>query len=576
MKLEQITQFNPALIYGFDPEGSFYFSNPRSVTYLHHSAGQYQDMFNAYLYAQEVILSTIIKEGLQNITADRLIEWLNQLHLRIAATVAKDFKLPAGEFSKQQVFHWYQGSKIQLILIEFLSGTLSTAEELAYLIHELDLMSEVRDKFIHLLNSQKKSDTNEISDKLTVITLLEAIGMGKDVADKFLRLMLRVCEDPSIEVPKEYLSYPANSVRIRGYLTFEKLAVQYHSDKLTVEEKSIVDEVVRICTSPRKNHQAMKDFAEELLIAWKKCDHRDIDQVTQLVYTAFPGITKIHPYFNCNGRLATCLANIILISLGKPSILIRNPNERDDPNSSYSQAIANINKTPELLFQHLKNRIKEAEINGGYCDVTLKEIILARVEMNDIILAIVKKFPGYDINKFYVNMLNEGTKQIGELKENSSYDENKRALHGLRYSVKSLQNLFNALSQQQVQKEKLQASVAITRQYSDKEIHAIIKKLEVLTGESGWAAYKTNGLTILLTLNNETMARQLVTALCGTNAMHAVLKWTAESQKPKKPVVLLNLINPEKLEEVQSLSKVMNSEKATEKLVIEQISSLKP
>ena len=67
--LTQLTEFNHALIYGFEPEASPQcLAGSQTLTdMLFPIAGQYQDMLEAYLYAQSTILPKIKENGVKGI-----------------------------------------------------------------------------------------------------------------------------------------------------------------------------------------------------------------------------------------------------------------------------------------------------------------------------------------------------------------------------------------------------------------------------------------------------------------------------------------------------------------------------
>jgi len=85
--LTQLKEFNPALVYEFDPEASIQQLERNTLEYLLHETGQYEDMFNAYLYAQDTILPAIAQTSIANITPEQCLNWLNELHFLIARSI---------------------------------------------------------------------------------------------------------------------------------------------------------------------------------------------------------------------------------------------------------------------------------------------------------------------------------------------------------------------------------------------------------------------------------------------------------------------------------------------------------
>lgn len=547
MELKEIDQFNPALIYCLDPEASYLYTDPQTVEYLFNGVGQYNDMYQAYLYAQESILSTIEKIGLANITGDHLVEWLNQIHLRIAKTLGNNFNAPAGEFSKQQVFRWQPDNTVQVVLQCYLSGKFDTLAHIKELTNANFFDISVIRQALEIFN-KSKTKSKEMMATSFALAMLQTLQIDQDIAIGLVKLLDRIHTDETIQVAEDQKPF-ISSVSQKdsaAISTLLKLAMLYQTNKLTPEEKSVVDKVVKICISPTQYPQEIKKFAQDLVKSWQICNKDNLDDVAALATKAFYEITEIHPYFNGNGRLATCAMNIILRSLGKPSILMRHPMERNDPKSSYSQAIKSINSNSDLLFQHIKNRIKETEAQGDYVNKSLLVIINARINLSKVISQIMVSFPSYDIN----NSLKYAYSTMPDFfKDSTSENIDKCQLKAITSLTQFCEKLLETLNQKNVALKSKVPDV-IHRAYNPEETTKVIKKLEEMTNQTGWKSYKKNGLTILLNLEEDKVAQQCVTKLNETGALKAELKRNAET---KKPVVFLDSINLEKLDAIKPL-----------------------
>lgn len=83
--ISDLILFNPALVYGFEPEQSQQQieGSGRYEHTLFPIAGQHVDVLQAYLYAQNTILPLIQDIGIQHITEDMLLEWILTIHKHI-------------------------------------------------------------------------------------------------------------------------------------------------------------------------------------------------------------------------------------------------------------------------------------------------------------------------------------------------------------------------------------------------------------------------------------------------------------------------------------------------------------
>lgn len=356
MFLENLHEFNKALVYGFDTEKSENGYVPNTIQYARHVAHQYQDVYNAYIYAQDVILADIKNNGLKTLTADKLLEWIRALHQHIAATLARDAELVAGEYPKpdEQVVRFHPDAGIGPTLVHTLSYPL--------------VSDEVTRKTAKVLAVNIKVDEKTIFDFLCV-------------AKRFQK------PDP---------------VLMMGSRTFFNIVAAVNDNKLSPSELTAISKVMTVKHLPEKIPGLMRAYAEKTVEAWKACDPTNTQSVANLVADAFYGFTSIHPYFNGNGRTATCLLNVMLRSLGYPSILLRNPSERDDPASSYSKAIAQLEAgSCDLLRGHILERITQTKAGLVFKDVALEALVIVRVTVSDMMADLQREFPLFDAHTWY-------------------------------------------------------------------------------------------------------------------------------------------------------------------------------
>jgi Fic/DOC family len=117
----------------------------------------------------------------------------------------------------------------------------------------------------------------------------------------------------------------------------------------------------KICGFPEEIAGKMKAYATTLLEKMKACNPKDENAVCELVSWAFYESTEIHPFPNGNGRTSTIFGvDCVLHAFGFPDILMRTPAQREDPNSSYSIAIREIDNSREPLTAHIKGQLKMA------------------------------------------------------------------------------------------------------------------------------------------------------------------------------------------------------------------------
>ena len=530
--LSKITEFNPALIYAFEPENSIrnYSEQTQMLQYLTHLVGQYEDMFQAYLYAQDTILKSIREKGVGHITPEEILTWWNGIHERIAFTLAADWGRPelAGRYMDEQVVRWHQGAHVYDILkCQFLFE-----QGIAF------------PDFIHGVGPGFTAELNKANVDLNSAKKFVAM------LHKYSKLDLRLTDSAKSE-----LSRINQSLEYQAVVAVVKVISAYHLNLLDSEERQALEKLAKVCCQPEEIPGKMKAFATKLAEAWNTCDKNNLEAVAELCRNEFAEGTDIHPVFNCTGRAATCLENVISVSLGRGSFLMRHPGEKTDPTSTYAQAIEHIDTRPELLRMHILSRLTDVDRGVTYENETLKR----RTEfMFDIVkrcAEIKAEFPEDDVQKSLQICLglagDNFAKQIKEQKQDpNSFTQEEKVTIIFNLTIKLLSFRQTTLREAK-QKASTPASPVIQRQYSAEEKQAILAKLESLTGLTGWKAYTIkNELQILLEMDTAEHSIALAKVLNRTAAVKAEQKFIAATQKP---VVLLQNIHPERLAEVALL-----------------------
>ena len=565
-KLQQLTEFNQALVYGFDPESSpnYQLGSKRYQDEAFPTVGQFEDMLEGYLFAQNELLPAFrkIEEGsLDEIT---FINYIKQLHGYIGSTLLGLVKEKSGEFTQDQLMRWNPDNTTDLltnlILSEMthssLNGKNPTTVLIELLTTTLNLSEAQVQQFIALLF--------RIKNDATIIPRASQIKAFNDSSN--------TAKSRTVE-EKEKLAKGYSAAIIK-----EKLAVAYLSNKFSTEEKELVNKIVTICRDPEETPKLMDDFAKATLASWRKCDKKDLKAVSQCLAEMFYQFTDIHPFGNANGRTATCLVNVFLRSIGLPSILMRNPGERDDSASSYSKAIDAINQTREPLTNHIYRRILEAQ-KHAFSDEKLAEAVTLRCEMVHKLKSLQSKYPQIDINIYkkpmheyilklpelrscpiedqQIFVLNQGVEYIAKEEkrlEQSSSKEMAKVTSSIRTTTSACtqpgqlkQGFFTSVktegnkaldaakaekcSDQSLSKGKTTVTGFIgTTILSDGEKEQLKQDLLVLTKSEGWKINKNNHLESWIELHNEAEAKDVFKLLNAAGVGNVILSKRKDNQ----------------------------------------------
>ena len=500
LNLDSLTEFNRALVCCFEVENSLHIAPGDMLNIAQHRLNQYKDMATAYDYAQQVLAEIRDSKGIANITPAQVLEWINQIHSRIAATMAADScaagtRVVAGEYVKDQVIRWRCGYQLQSVLISY-------------------------------LRNQCSQDTMRKA--------IRENGIDAAMQKGLLKLLPKLRSDWTGQFKR------------------------YHAGQLTIQERQALEHIMKICMPPERVPQVMQAFAVQFVDAWQGCDPNDEDQVCRLAYLAFREITEIHPYFNCNGRTATCWMNIVLRTMNKPSILLRLPGERDNAFSAYCQAITGINTQPELFIDLVKQRIRDA-VGAPYTNSKAEAVFAKRMELSWYVSQILRQFPSYPLAPAFNELTNQADAELELGLEQLLIDSEADVYHCQLIAATQMVALLAALHMGLLK----QSQPIVQRVYTEAEKKAIIAKLAALTGldENKWRCYKTAGLTVLCCLGSNgkdasdpestvNVAWKIANALNKTKALNAIVKL---NKADGLPVLCLDNINPNKLNVVESL-----------------------
>ncbi len=317
-----LTRFNPALFYELEPE-----TDPRNnedtgikvSRYMQMYSSQQTDVFEALLYAQNELLPQL-QSGFDTLTPEQLITWIKTIHEKSAKTICVLFDTTSGFYATQPIFRWEHGANLQYCIREYLSGSVSKKQ---------------------LLNHMKVSEPDVSLENFEV----------------FLAILTGLRDNPSINADHLIPSHILSSKHSAGTQALNKLFIAYHNDLLSSTEKTIVNQFVKICMPPEQYEAAMHAYAEKTIRQLNACNPHDVDAVSHTLAEVFYGLVNIHPFVNGNGRSTTVMMNLFLVAMGHPSILLRHPGEKSNPESAYSQAFKHIDTSRESLAALIKQRI---------------------------------------------------------------------------------------------------------------------------------------------------------------------------------------------------------------------------
>ncbi|CEG55706.1 Fic family protein [Legionella fallonii] len=505
-KLQQLTQFNQALVYGFDPEGSpkFFLGSTKWEDHLYPAAGQFEDMLEGYLFAQNMLVPIFSRMEDVDFNETVFINYIKQLHGFIGKTLLEIVEEKSGEFAKQQIIRWNPSTETDRLTFFILTGMKHPS-------------------------LQGKNPTSLLIELLT-----KELSLTKNEVLQFVNLLERLKKDPSIKPRASQLKYlTSNDI---AALTKEKLAVAYLTNLLSHEEKILVAKIATICKDPADIPTAMEDFAKTATAKWRSCDKQDLRAVSEFLAEMFYQFTDIHPFGNANGRTATCLVNIFLRSIGLPSILMRNPGERDISSSSYSMAIEKINETRAPLANHIRRRILDTQTNP-FADAKLAETITLRCNMARQLKVLQSKNPTLDIND-YQSVMSQFFMRAEILGFSTQEDV-------IIFTLKGMLNFLvkEELKLDQVSKQlpSIRSSFITTTTLNSEQKDQLKLDLSTLTKVNGWKINPKNNLECWIEIPIMDEAEKVATILREAGVGDVLLSRRKDNQTPVVKCSNINL-----------------------------------
>ncbi len=209
-RLHQLTEFNQALVYGFEPEAISAVSD--SITWeatLFPSTGQFEDMLSAYLHAQDVLLPKFVSftEGKTKLSEKDFLNSICELHGFIGKTILNVQGEKSGRFIQQQVLRWNPNMHTDALIFLILNNN----SHHPYL---------------------KGQDPMELLCNL----LKEELNISKKETLQFIELLKRLKDDPTIKARESQKPYIKNDPAMNAK---EKFVVAYHTNKLTEDERAL-------------------------------------------------------------------------------------------------------------------------------------------------------------------------------------------------------------------------------------------------------------------------------------------------------------------------------------------------
>jgi len=506
LDLSKLHEFNEALVYGFEPEAS-----PASIVYgpglvntIIPNTDQREDMYRAYMHAQEVILPRF-RASIDTLTAEELLTWIKALHADMGRTILALFHKKSGVYVDQQVCRWHGGNEINDHLINYLSNLhqCKTDESLARLV--------------------AKERNIDYQDMLA-----------------FIKVVVKIGNDDSIELSLEERAHVESVLPLErsGSRALYRLTNAFHSNRLSQEEREIVNKIVLVCIPPKEVPVAMDAFAALTVERFKHCPKDDIKALSNFLAELFYEFTDIHPFGNANGRTATAVINLVLRALNYPSILLRHPGDKESESSEYSQAIKHISRTREPLQQLIEKRIHDARVSP-FRDEVKKAEVVAKMEISDIAKRMMIKHPQYNIET--LTMIQASTAKC----------------HAIMVSDKPMNEKMRDVSQDLLQimrkKEGELTSVA-SLAVSAQAFHApgvkdkastVVSDLETLTKLSGWKKNGKDGLKVWLEFKDQEEAASFTQQLQQQGFAKIELKYKTEDKSV--PVIMCSDIDLAKL-----------------------------
>jgi len=496
--LEKITRFNKRLITDFTTEYVDDRAPSDGLIHKFDQSGQFKDIYNAYLYAQDEILPSL-QTNLLVATAEQFIEMLHAIHFRIAQTLTRNSPELAGQFAPSQIYRW---------------------------------MFDVSSSDISARYCLKR-----IKKEAAIAQLVEKYGVDPDRMRAVLNLFDRIRDDrrelnffavDRAEVEAMGLDFTTT----QAALIQSKLAHYYFNDLLTPDEKVTLTYFLKFSLPPERIQAVMQAFAQECLRKWQTCDPNNDGQVVELLAFAYRGLTSIHPYVNGNGRTATCLINIIPVSMGRQSILLRSSTDRIDANSHYNYVMNNMDSNIQLLSDYLLERMHAPTVEDNN---EREKYVVDAIESTNMIHRIMRDFPNTNLKTSLavaVKTCESEARKKGIVLIDKDAQSNAFRMANLRSFFTNFYFL-----QHKLQARRAAVSAVVVAQFTEEQKQQLANALVLLTGQQEW--YFTETAAIASFADNTSLL-QVLDRLHGIKAVTIEIQDNAQT---KLPVLKLSQVN---------------------------------
>lgn len=492
-------EFTPALVTEFEAETVL---DDNFVDHTVRAYGQYHDLCIGYAYGIQV-LDEIRRVGVKAITGKMVLRWIKESHRLLAHHLLAGSPNNAGEYNDNVATRWHWGVKAEKYVSLYLGGA-GSATDIAKLAKADGYPADKFQNVMAMLNKLRGFKINEAHYRDVLGTELQ------------------------------------DSIMERGRY---RLAIALYTDFLTSEEKSYLSDVVTACMKPEQIPAAMETFCDQLALKWRTCDGGNQEQLGNLLHFSFLHLSGlIHPFANGNGRESTWLVNVIARSFNRPSFLMRRPNDRANPESSYRVVLATMQTHPENFKRHVFQQMElKPEVEEGECQLVVENV------RN---LLLIKDYQ----KRYHANVITPaldrafGSSVAANIRK---YGENCYSTHDMQLKIQCVRSehalLLEIPSIINTAAPAAVVSPVVCKEYTDTEISKITAALRKITGTDGWKFCRMkDGQKWLLEFNHgeDELITKTKDTLTRTESMKLDRKRITTT---KKSILLVSEVNLPKL-----------------------------
>jgi len=487
---QRLKRINPAVVYSFDPEDMAYCYSPntniiRSASIP--SAGQQLDMLEAYCYVEQIIVPHLEKMQRQ-IEPETFLSWFSSIHTRIADTVALD-KKELGVYRSNELIAWHYGIKMYDFLLDHLA------------------------------------QRTIINDNQCATKLSKEFSADKEELIEFIRILRKIEKNKHIQLSTVQVEYmqTQNKLHWKALSILYKLHTAYHDENqhhMTTKEKESIAQIVQICVSPEEIPIKMSLFAKRTVKTLAECPQHDLNNTATFLAEFYYEFMKIRPFENGNLRLAIALMNAVLLSLGFPSISLRDSSEYQ------KKALFTLQRSRKDLAALIKKRVLEEQKKPS-SDANMLDIRSMRINLALSSWRILAKEPDYDLEKIVAN-----PQEIEEFDQLRFRSPHRALIKLLTYPMLRARKIEEVLYPTPV------AEILAARQsLSDINLEKLKAGLAHITEHAGWNT-QANGQSVWLIMTDleeaKTVQNRLTQAGVGTIECKPALEqkeaWSVQCQ----------------------------------------------